>query len=525
MIVTAYRICLFACAVFASSPALAGWHEASSDHFVIYADDKPANLQRYAENLERYHAAMAFLLGREIEKPSPSNRVAIYAVGSQRDVRNLANGDSRYVAGFYIPRASGSTAFVQDLSRSDGDGYPSFSTIVLLHEYAHHFLMASSDFAMPRWLNEGSAEFFAAASFRKDGGVMIGRPALHRGGSILYGEKLTVRDLFADESKAAQRLDGSFYGYSWLLVHYLTFREERAGQVAQYQRNLIAGMNAVEAGEAAFGDLRALDKELGTYARTARMNSFVLPPEKLAIGTVTIRALPQGEAEMMPVIIRSKRGVDREAAQELVIEARKIASRHPDDPGVLSALAEAEHDAGNDEAAIEAANRAIAADPKNANAYVHKGKAMFRQAQTSDDTTAALTAAMTPFTQLNSIENDHPMPLIYYYQSYVGRGARPSENAQAALIRASQLAPFDLGLKMQVAKMALGEGEIDTARAFLQPVAINPHNEKIAANAAQLIALLEQVPDGTRIDVSRLGVAEFGGGQTGSDDGEDGDGA
>lgn len=522
MIVTVYRICLFAFAVFASSPALADWHEASSDHFVIYADDKPTNLLRYAENLERYHAAMAFLLGREIEKPSPSNRVVIYAVGSQRDVRNLSNSDSRYVAGFYIPRASGSTAFVQDLSRSDGNGYPSLSTIVLLHEYAHHFLMASSDFAMPRWLNEGSAEFFAAASFRKDGGVMIGRPALHRGGSILYGDKLTVRDLLADESKAAKRLGGSFYGYSWLLVHYLTFREERAGQLQQYQRNLIAGMNAVEAGEAAFGDLRALDSELSTYARTARMNSFVLPPDKLSIGTVKIRALPRGEAAMMPVIIRSKRGVNREAAQELVTEAREIASCYPDDPGVLAALAEAEHDAGNDEAAIEAANRAIAADPKNVNAYVHKGKAMFRKAENSDDRTVALKAAMMPFNQLNSIENDHTMPLIYYYQSYTRRGARPSENAQAALIRASQLAPFDLGLKMQVAKMALDEGEIATARAFLQPVAVNPHNEKLAANATRVIAILEQVPEGTRIDVLRLGIADLGGGQSDTGDGEDG---
>ena len=113
MIASVMRTALVLIAALAGSaaqPALAAWHEASSDHFVIYADDRPANVQRYAENLERYHAAMALLLGREINKPSPSNRVVIYAVGSQRDIRDLANSRSRRIAGFYIPRAGASRA-------------------------------------------------------------------------------------------------------------------------------------------------------------------------------------------------------------------------------------------------------------------------------------------------------------------------------------------------------------------------------------------------------------------------------
>ena len=50
---------------------------------------------------------------------------------------------------------------MQDL-RNDGDGdYPSISTIVLLHEICHHFLISTGNFAMPRWLNEGrSGSFF-----------------------------------------------------------------------------------------------------------------------------------------------------------------------------------------------------------------------------------------------------------------------------------------------------------------------------------------------------------------------------
>ncbi|MBA4051934.1 MAG: hypothetical protein C0472_08675, partial [Erythrobacter sp.] len=96
-----------------TTPAAAEWYEASSEHFVIYADDKAADIRKFSENLERYHSAMVFVTGRKSDTPSPSNRVVIYVVGGQRAMRSLS-GD-RKVGGFYIPRAGGSRAFVQDI--------------------------------------------------------------------------------------------------------------------------------------------------------------------------------------------------------------------------------------------------------------------------------------------------------------------------------------------------------------------------------------------------------------------------
>jgi Flp pilus assembly protein TadD len=515
------RIAFFM-ALAAAQPALADWHEASSENFVIYADEKPDKLRRYSENLERYHAAMAYLTGRKIAPPSPSNRVVIFAVGDQRDIRKLSNSKSRNIAGFYVPRAGASRAFVQDLRDDKSGDYPSISTIVLLHEYAHHFLISASNFAMPRWFSEGAAEFFAATSFKRDGGVLIGRLAQHRAGEILYGDNLTVRELLEADLPAGRkrRRDNSFYSYSWLLYHYLTFSNERAGQLVDYQRNLMSGMDPLASGEAAFGDLSTLDRELKAYTRQ-RLLTFVLPPEKLQIGAIAIRPLTEGEAEMMPVVMRSQRGVAREEAEELVIEARAIAAKHPDDPGVLAALAEAEYDAGNDEAAIAAADAALARDPRRVNAYVQKGFALFRQAGEADDPALAFAEAMRPFERLNQLENDHPIPLIYYYQSFARRGERPDETARAALERASQLAPFDLGLKFNTALMLLSEGKIGLASDFLQPLAASPHGGgRLASNAQRLIEMLEKVPEGTAIGPGQLLGAES---DTASDEPEEGE--
>src|SRR3546814_10499428 len=71
--------------------------------------------------LESYHEAIAFVIQRKVETPSPSNRVTIFAVGSVRDLKALAGGDNRFIAGFYVPRAGGSRAFIPDIRMKSGE--------------------------------------------------------------------------------------------------------------------------------------------------------------------------------------------------------------------------------------------------------------------------------------------------------------------------------------------------------------------------------------------------------------------
>lgn len=490
-----------------AAPAQAAWYEASSDHFVIYADDREEDVREFAQNLERYHSALALVTGRDFPKPSPSNRLVIFVVGSQRDIRELAGGDSSAIAGFYVPRAGASRAFVQDIKM--GSEHPTFSTTILLHEYAHHFLISSSPFAMPRWLSEGSAEFFASTSFNRDGSVQLGRPALHRAGELAYATRVTIEQLFDAElyeSRRSRRYD-AFYGRSWALYHYLTFNEDRVGQLSDYWNRVARGESSINAARAVFGDLSALDRELDRYLRQRRMFSLRLPPERITIGEVRLRPLPEGEAKMMDVRIRSQRGVDQESAPEVLADAREVAARYPDDPGVLSALAEAEFDAGYDAEAIAAADRAIALDSGQANAYVQKGFALFRMAVDAEDGEAAYAQAMAPFSALNAIENDHPLPLMYYYRSFAERGAEPNETARQALQQAAGLAPFDHSLAMSVAVMHASFGEIALASRALAPIAANPHGGGMAQSAKLLLTKLDGTEEGTSIEAREIANA------------------
>ena len=88
-ILTAFGLGLTALALTAGEPVRAEWYEASSDRFVIYAEASEEDVRRYAENLERFHAAMEHFTGRTLPKPSPSNRITLFAAGSTGAVGEL----------------------------------------------------------------------------------------------------------------------------------------------------------------------------------------------------------------------------------------------------------------------------------------------------------------------------------------------------------------------------------------------------------------------------------------------------
>jgi Flp pilus assembly protein TadD len=193
----------------------------------------------------------------------------------------------------------------------------------------------------------------------------------------------------------------------------------------------------------------------------------------------------------MPVRIRSKRGVDEDGAKEVAPLARAVAAKHPKDAAVLDALAEAEFDAGNDDAAIKAADAAIALNPSNINALLQKGYAMARMADSAKVPKKAWGAVRKQFLKVNEIENDHPIPLVRFYQSYVANGDEPTDNALDGLVWAMELAPFDKGLRLNVAKALIDRERFDDAIIALRPILNETHNEELGKFAQELKAMAE----------------------------------
>lgn len=460
----------------AATTVRAEWLEASSDHFVIYGDQGEAAIREFAARLERLHSGMSIVLGRPQAKPSPSNRVTIYIVSNTAEVREVTNMSSRYVAGVYRARAGGSIAVVPQL-RGARSEYELPAETVLYHEYAHHFMWSGTARAYPRWFSEGFAEYFAGVRFKSDGSVAFGAPSTHRAAEYAYAREVPIRELLEFNGGSAGGMGGdSFYSRSGILFHYLQTAPERAGQLARYQQLLAQGDSALEAARNAFGDLGRLEANMEDYAGRRRITTLVVNGEALQVGPIAVRKLRPGEAEMMPVVVRSKAGVDRDAAAALLPDAQRIA-----------ALAEAEFDAGNDDAAIAAADRSLAIDPQQINAHIQKGYALTRKARDGKLADGPWKQVRAQWIKANKLENDHPIPLVQYYSSFAAEGQRPPKPAVDGLEWAMQLAPFDPGVRWLVASQMIEDQRYDTAAAVLRPLAYSPHPGERTAAALKLL--------------------------------------
>jgi tetratricopeptide (TPR) repeat protein len=476
-------------AALAPVPASAAWQEAKSSHFIIYADLSPAELKAFADRLERFDQAVRQVRGMDDPALTDSNRLTIYVLRSEMAVEKLAAQGSG-VAGFYNSRASGSVAFVPRSAGSRWNKWDLDAEQIFFHEYAHHLQLQNASLALPGWLVEGFAEFFATAQIKDDGSVGIGTPPLYRAYGLVNLKGLTIEEMVGGTYR---RLDPEerelLYGRGWLLTHYLTFEPTRRGQLSRYIDGIQKGENALESAKSAFGDLRKLNRELDTYMRRRTLNYVLIDAKVLSVGPVAIRPLSAGQAAMMNVHIRSTRGVNKRTAPAVAADARKIAAAYPDDPFVQTALAEAEFDVGNFPAAEKAADRALATNSSYVRGLLYKGRAQMELAKTNPN--ADWRNIRGWFAKANRLDTENAEPLMLFYQTYGNAGVPPTKNAVEGLLYAVALVPQDDGLRVNAVHQLLIEGRIGEARKLFAPLAFQPHApEKYRESNAQVMAAM-----------------------------------
>lgn len=470
-----WRAAAAAVALAWSSSGAAAWREASSDHFLVYADSSESWIRGFAERLERFDAAMRILREVPTRPEARSNRLTVYVLSTETAVGRLCGTQCRNVAGFYVPRVGGSVAFT--LRRGSDSRQIEVADLVLFHEYAHHFMLENYPAAYPKWFVEGFAEFNSNAKMNNDGSVQIGLAANNRGPGLLMGPAMPIETLLdpPNEPLKAQMAD-IFNGRAWLLTHLLMFEPKRRGQLGQYLQLINEGRGSLDAAREAFGDLAALDADMRRYLGQSRLMAATLPADRIKTGAVMLRPLTDGEAATMDVRIRSDRGVNREAALALLPDARKAAGPHADDPGAQTVLAEAEYDAGNDAEAEAAADRALAVDAKRRDALLYKGRARLRMAEAAGTRDPKVwQEARSWFVKANRNDPDAAEPLMLFYSSYLAANQPPTPASVQGLERAFELSPQDTGLRMLLVDRLIADKRIEEARAVLRPVAFNPH--------------------------------------------------
>jgi hypothetical protein len=482
---------LCAAALFVAGPAHAAWYVAKSKHFVIYADQNPNTLSRFASHLEMFDRAVRHERNMADPEIGDGNRLTVFVMPTAASVQKLYGDKTGFIDGFYKGPASGPLAYVTREDSNDETG--DFANIVFFHEYAHHLMFQAIDRPLPEWFVEGFAEFMSTVRFERNGTVGLGAPANHRAWSLLEGPKLPLETLLtASSSSLPKDQRESFYARSWLLTHYLTFEKSRAGQLQRYADLFANGTPSLDAARSAFGDLRKLDHDLAAYLERSKMTYLQVNGAGLQPGPIDIQPLSEAASKVILLRATLKNGVGADA-EALAAQIRAVQASYPNDQLVEATLAEAELDVDRPEAAEAAADRAIKADPRSTEPLVLKGKALEARAEKvqGDASEALFGQARTTFIAANKIDTEDPEPLMEFYKTFHREGIRPTPNAIAALHYASDLAPQDLGLRMNSAMQYLIEGKLAEARSAIVPIAYDPHGEEIATVARQMLGKID----------------------------------
>ncbi|HEX8383747.1 MAG TPA: hypothetical protein VF592_10265 [Sphingomonas sp.] len=472
----------------AAPPARAEWLKASSRHFTIYSNTNMAEITALATRLERVDGALRRLFSTVATEDAGASPVTVFVVDDLAAIRRLVRAGG--VAGFYLGRADGAVAFTP--RRGEGSGPGALEPqIVLFHEYAHHFLLSNSSVAYPAWFSEGYAEFAATARITEDA-VTVGGAAQHRAWGLFAPNELSLETLFAPPARMSLQQRDQLYGRGWLLTHYLLIDPARQASLRRYIVALNSGIPSLKAATDAFGDLGQLNRDLGRYLNARRLSAYMIPVASLGPVKVDVRPFTPGERALIDMRMISTRGVDAKSAATLYARAVKAAAAYGGDAVAQGWLAEMAYDAGRDDEAEAAADRALAADPRSIQALLYKGRVHLRRAAIAKTRDPAIwKEARSWVVKANRVDPEGAAALQLYYDSFGMEGAKPNSSAVAGLHYALMLAPQDEALRFRSATQHLIDGKLAEARLALRPLAFDPHGG--ADNpAARLMALIDK---------------------------------
>ncbi len=475
---------IFAGALFFPTVASAAWFKATSDHFIVYSEGSAESVRNYIQKLENFDAVLSAATGRSSEPAA--NKLTIFVVSNISAVQKQVGGKATNIAGFYRPNIWGTVALVP---RRAGTGeFDLDSETVLFHEYTHHFMLQNAPTAYPPWYVEGFAEYFSTTEFKPDGTIAVGYPAKHRFYGLVSLPQFPIeRMLVPDGRRLSPDQTEAFYGWSWLLTHYLRYSKERSGQLKKYLEAFASGASPADAATA-FGPLKALQSDLMKYRNQRTLSYVQMNGVRLPTRSITVTALTPGENALMPMFIRMTRASKNEAeVQAAVLEARQFAARYPQEAMAQDALAEFELDADRYEAARTANAAMLALKPNDSRALLRSARIEIAALKDSRDE-AKWKAVRSLIVKANRADPNDPFPLWMFYRWHVRSGNAVPKIAVDGLQRALELAPQVPDVRFELASRLIGDGKRDMAKTVLAPLLNDPHSASIRDAAAKLLA-------------------------------------
>nr|WP_314528965.1 hypothetical protein [uncultured Brevundimonas sp.] len=474
--------------------AHADWLRAESERFIVYSDGGERPLRDYVQKLEIFDRVMQFRTGTPIAT-IPARKMPIYLVSNRRGLTRVNPQSGANTMGTYFPTEEDIFAVA---IRGDGNGLSGDD--VLMHEYAHHFMLGNFPGSYPAWFVEGFAEYYMTADIDvRERKVVLGQYNQSRAYWIV-SESWIPLDVLLTKRLSEVRSDShkaTYYPIAWLLTHWFVSDPARLEQLQDYLRRVAGGEESVSAMEAATNmTLRDLQSALRRYAR-GRLVGRTITGQFPTADIVVTRLAPSAN-DLLLINQRLKIGVPDGDRQALGQEVARLAARYGDDPLALLAAGHAGVHFGDRAAGERALQRLLEIEPDHVEALQFLAQERLKQARETDDDDQAQQLRVQARDYLAHAyqvgQNDYRtlMLLSELRQSQPGY---PNENDILTLGLALDRAPQLAAVRFQYARALVKTGKRSEAIDILKPLANNPHGSRASALASRMISAIQNAQE------------------------------
>jgi hypothetical protein len=460
------------------------WLRGESQHFVIYCDRSEDALREYDAMLEDFDGLLRFWF---LKTGQPVGRkLPVYLLSGRGQLRRI-RPDATDFAGFYFSSLNDIFAVAIRESASERQG----GDDTVLHEYTHHFMMQYLPYSYPAWSVEGVAEYFMTADLNPKrwtvGGFNAGRVY-----ALEHTPWLPMEDLLTKAVSEVREQDLSvYYGQAWLLTHYIFSDPVRRNQFADYLKLVHARANPVTAWAQIYGDdPKQLQHKLWEYLNGA-MREFVIKREAPPPPQIKVTRLPAGADDLLLEVQRLKLGVPRDKGNDLLVQIRSAAAKHPNERFSRLALARAETELGDRARGENLLDGLLAEQPDDVEALQLRALSRLAAAKENPEHAAALrNEAERDLGRANKVDPDDYLTLYVYAIARLSDGA-VNENTLNVLYRAATLAPQISEIRLTAADVFIHAREYPSAREMLDPVASDPHGGEAGRIAVDMLKTIE----------------------------------
>jgi len=493
---TARRRSALALVVFVLTPCVSfcaeQWTEIRSPNFDIITDAGEKRGREAALRFEQVRAAFGeIFLKVKLDTPVPLQIIAFDSNDQLRHFAPLWRGKPVDLAGFYVGG--------EDRQFIALDSSSTYGWEIAAHEYTH-LLIHSALGEIPVWLDEGLADYFSTVKLDRGHLTYGALPSsgfyIRASGRSIKLQRLLTIDHNSPEYNEGSRRRSSFYGESWLLVHYL-ISKEKYNQIGSYLNFVLDDHLPVgEAVERAFGmTIPRLDAELDGYLRgLSRVMIFHGPGQQVPSGNeFTARKLSRDDGD---AILADLHGHEIDYLASALDEFRAILQRSPNNViahrGAAYALLR-HGDYAEAEGHLKAAVSSGAADARTH--YLYALLLTRKGSKTDGDTimlsnTADIDVAALKKQAEAAILLDPNFADAYNLLAYAQARENDFQGAVASETKALTLDKYKRAYLLNLAQYEAGARNFDYAERLLKAL-MTSKDEGLVKNARNLVQMIQ----------------------------------